>query len=362
MLSVRDVTVAFGSRRVLDGVDLEVAEREIVALTGPSGSGKSTLLRVVAGIIEPDRGTVRIGGSDVTRTPIHRRRVGMVFQDLQLFPHRSVADNIGFGLKMAGVDRADRARRVAELLELIGLRGFGSRSVTSLSGGEARRVAVARSIAPRPAVLLLDEPFTGLDDELHDRLVADIGGVLRETSTTALMVTHDRSEAAAIADRTVSLTSRSAPPEDPPGAVHELRAADTHALRRTVLRQGTPSTEVRLPGDDDAGTVHLGIRDADGAVVATSTWLRQPFPGEPTRPGVQLRAMATDPAHRGTGLGAVLLRAGIDRARSDGAEVVWAKARVSALGFYEAGGMTAVGDEYLDADTALPHRVVMIDL
>ena len=204
-LSVRGLTVRFGARAVLDGVDLDVDTGEIVALLGPSGSGKSTLLRVVAGLLAPDAGRVAIDGVDVTHTAAHRRGVGMVFQDEQLFPHRTVAANVGFGLRMQRVAKPDAIRRVAELLSLVGLDGYGDRKVTTLSGGEAKRVAVARSLAPRPRVLLLDEPLTGLDTELHDRLVADLGTILRAAGTTAVHVTHDRGEAGDIADRVVQL-------------------------------------------------------------------------------------------------------------------------------------------------------------
>jgi thiamine transport system ATP-binding protein len=205
VLVVGDVVVRFGSRTVLDRVRLTVDRREIVALQGPSGSGKSTLLRVIAGLLPPDAGTVHLDGRDVTPLPPHRRGIGLVFQDDQLFPHLDVEANVAFGLRMQRVPAAERCRRVDELLELVGLAGFGSRSVTSLSGGEAKRIALARSLAPAPPLLLLDEPLTGLDAALHDRLAADLGRVLRTTGTTALMVTHDRAEAAAIADRVVTL-------------------------------------------------------------------------------------------------------------------------------------------------------------
>ena len=205
VLVVGDVVVRFGSRTVLDRVRLTVDRREIVALQGPSGSGKSTLLRVIAGLLPPDEGTVHLDGRDVTPLPPHRRGIGLVFQDDQLFPHLDVETNVEFGLRMQRVPAAERRQRVDELLELVGLAGFGSRSVTSLSGGEAKRIALARSLAPAPPLLLLDEPLTGLDAALHDRLAADLGRVLRTTGTTALMVTHDRAEAAAIADRVVTL-------------------------------------------------------------------------------------------------------------------------------------------------------------
>jgi thiamine transport system ATP-binding protein len=206
MLAVDDVTVRFGERVVLDAVDLHVAAGEIVALLGPSGSGKSTLLRVIAGIVPADSGRVVLDGVDITYTPTHRRSVGMVFQDEQLFPHMDVAGNVGFGLRMAGVDHRVRAERVAQLLERVGLAGFGSRRIDGLSGGERKRVALARSLAPQPKLLLLDEPLTGLDRELHDRLAVDVRTILESQNTTAVWVTHDADEAALVAGRIIALT------------------------------------------------------------------------------------------------------------------------------------------------------------
>ena len=205
MLTVDSVSVSLGGERVLDGVSLSVAAGEVVAVFGPSGSGKSTLLRAVAGLVDVESGRVMVDGVDVTAVPTHRRSVGMVFQDEQLFPHRDVAGNVSFGLEMAGVERGERDSRVAEVLTAVGLDGFGGRDVSTLSGGEAKRVAVARSLAPRPTVLLADEPLTGLDAELHDRLAIEVRSVLRASGTTTLWVTHDRAEAELVADRSVSL-------------------------------------------------------------------------------------------------------------------------------------------------------------
>ncbi len=209
MLAVRDVSVRFGARTILDRINFELADGQITALQGPSGCGKSTLLRVIAGLLAPDEGAVELDGHDITALPPHRRHIGLVFQDDQLFPHRDVAANIEFGLRMQRMPSAARAARVAGLLELVGLDGFGRRSVTSLSGGEAKRIALARSLAPAPPLLLLDEPLTGLDVALHDRLADDLHRVLRSTGTTALIVTHDPAEARAIADRVITLAELS---------------------------------------------------------------------------------------------------------------------------------------------------------
>jgi thiamine transport system ATP-binding protein len=208
MLAVDDVTVRFGDRTVLDDVSLTVATGEIVALLGPSGCGKSTLLRVIAGLQIPDRGAVRWGGDDLAGVPPHRRGIGLVFQDLQLFPHKDVGANVAFGLRMQGARRDVIATRVVELLDLVGLPGFERRRVATLSGGEAQRVALARALAPEPRVLLLDEPLGALDRDLHDRLAHDVRALLRQIGITAVHVTHDEAEAQVIGDRLVVLARR----------------------------------------------------------------------------------------------------------------------------------------------------------
>ncbi|MFM2181959.1 MAG: hypothetical protein RJB61_253 [Actinomycetota bacterium] len=201
-LEARDITVRFGTTTVLDRVSLTL-DNEMVGLLGPSGSGKSTLLKAIAGLIVPDDGSVFLDGRDVSVVPPHRRGIGMVFQNQQLFPHFDVGGNVAFGLRMRGQRKADVDDRVSEMLRLVGLAGFERRRVGDLSGGEATRVALARALAPSPEVLLLDEPLTGLDRDLHDRLASELHSMLAHT--TGLLVTHDRAEAAAIATRVVSL-------------------------------------------------------------------------------------------------------------------------------------------------------------
>ena len=208
-LDLQGITVAFDDNVVLDDVSLTIASGEIVGLLGPSGSGKSTLLRAIAGTIRPDRGTIALDGRDVSTVPTHARGVGMVFQDNQLFPHRSVGENVAFGLKMTGIGRADRRRRAADWLDRVGLAGLGDRDATKLSGGEAKRVALARTLIVEPAIVLLDEPLTGLDRELHDRLAHDLADLLRATGSTVLLVTHDAGEAAIVCDRTVRIADLS---------------------------------------------------------------------------------------------------------------------------------------------------------
>jgi len=388
-LVVSGVMVAFGERTVLDGATLTVATGEIVALLGPSGSGKSTLLRVIAGILTPDRGTVHVGGVDVTRVPTHRRSVGMVFQDEQLFEHLDVAGNVEFGLRMRGDPPETRRRRVVELLELVGLAGFERRSVRRLSGGEAKRVALARSLAPSPSVLLLDEPLTGLDRQLHDRLVEDLGAILRAEGTTSLVVTHDHDEAETIADRVVMVTELVGSPREtrspvratrrPPRSgreprrqslaspgnammVEEAAVEELYELRMEVLRRDTPSDDVHFPHDGDPAARHLAVRDETGTVIACSTWLPRPFPDRPDVPAVQLRGMAVRAEHRGRGLGAAMVTAGLAAARGRGAELVWANARDAALDFYKAAGFVVVGDGFRTADTDLPHHRIVQQL
>ncbi|MFD4034007.1 ABC transporter ATP-binding protein [Streptomyces sp. NPDC058637] len=203
MLALDSATVRFGERTALDAVDLDVADHEIVCVLGPSGSGKSTLLRVVAGLQRLDGGRVLLDGADQASVPVHRRGLGLMFQDHQLFPHRDAGANVAFGLRMHGVSRAEGDRRADELLDLVGLPGAGRRAVAALSGGEQQRVALARALAPRPKLLMLDEPLGQLDRSLRERLVVELRTLFGRLGTTVLAVTHDQGEAFALADRVV---------------------------------------------------------------------------------------------------------------------------------------------------------------
>jgi len=201
MLEVLDLGVTFGATPALDGFDLVVERGERAVVMGPSGSGKSTLLRVIAGLQRADRGSVRWNGHPLDDVPAHLRDVGLMFQDYALFPHRSVGGNVAFGLRMRNWDRARIDERVAEMLELVGMPGTEHRDVATLSGGEQQRVALARTLAPDPRLVLLDEPLGALDRTLRDRLLVEMPDIFDRIAATVLYVTHDRDEAFAIGHR-----------------------------------------------------------------------------------------------------------------------------------------------------------------
>lgn len=200
-LNVTNVTKTYGATTALDDVSLVLAPGEIVALLGPSGCGKSTLLMIVAGLEPPDSGKVFWEGRSLVDVPPHRRGFGMMFQDFALFPHKNVFENVAFGLKMGGRDPTSIRERVGQTLALVGLPGFETRDVNTLSGGEAQRVALARALAHEPSLLMLDEPLGSVDRTLRERLVVDLRRILRLGRQTALYVTHDQEEAFVIADR-----------------------------------------------------------------------------------------------------------------------------------------------------------------
>ncbi|QQQ77189.1 ABC transporter ATP-binding protein [Saccharothrix sp. 6-C] len=264
-LRVDGVSVAYGPVTAVSEVDLAIGDGEVVALLGPSGCGKSTLLRAVAGLEPPAAGTVSWDGVDLAGTPVHRRGFGLVFQDGQLFPHRDVAGNVAFGLRMRRVEREAREKRVAALLDLVGLSGYADRRVTELSGGEQQRVALARALAPRPKLLLLDEPLSALDRALREQLAVDLARLLRETGATALVVTHDHDEAFTLADR-----------------VAVMRAG-------RIVQVGEPSSVWRRPADVETARF-LGC----GKVLPPEDAER--LVGVAARVGLRATALRVDPA------------------------------------------------------------------
>lgn len=202
-LQISHLSKSFGANQVLEEINFTVLEGEIVVLLGPSGCGKSTLLSIIAGLELPDHGEISWNGSPLNDIPPHKRGFGLMFQEHALFPHRNVVDNVAFGLQMANWPKSEIDSRVAQVLELVGLPDFARREINTLSGGEGQRVALARALAPYPKLLMLDEPLGSLDRNLRERLAIDLKHILKNSSQTALYVTHDHEEAYLIADRII---------------------------------------------------------------------------------------------------------------------------------------------------------------
>ncbi len=202
-LSIANVSKLFSTTRAVDSFSLDVADGELVCLLGPSGSGKSTLLRMVGGFEQPSSGSIRIDGEEVIHLPPEKRPTGMVFQSHALWTHMNVFNNLAFGLKLRRLPRAQIRDKVEQVLELVGLAGYGTRQVTQLSGGQQQRVALARSLVLEPKILLLDEPFASLDQHLRERLREEVRDIQQRLGITTLFVTHGQDEALAMADRIV---------------------------------------------------------------------------------------------------------------------------------------------------------------
>ena len=205
MLTLDHIYKSYEGQPLLNGVSFEVRESETICLLGPSGSGKSTLLRIIAGLEEPEGGQVLWKDKPLGNTPAHQRRFGLMFQDYALFPHRNVAENIAFGLRMQNLPKDEVHTRVDGALRTINMTGFAQRKVTELSGGEQQRVALARALAPNPRLLMLDEPLGALDRTLREQLSQELRRILHESKVPAIYVTHDQEEAFAIADRLLLL-------------------------------------------------------------------------------------------------------------------------------------------------------------
>ncbi|MFI9544611.1 ABC transporter ATP-binding protein [Streptomyces sp. NPDC052016] len=284
LLRLEGATVRFGGRAVLDAVDLAVAEHEVVCVLGPSGSGKSTLLRAVAGLQPLDEGRVVLDGRDQAGVPAHKRELGLMFQDHQLFPQRDVGGNVAFGLRMHGTPKRRQAERVQELLDLVGLPGAARRAVAALSGGEQQRVALARALAPRPRLLMLDEPLGQLDRSLRERLVVELRELFGRLGTTVLAVTHDQGEAFALADRVVVMRDGRIAQSGTPLEVWQ-RPADAFVARflgfdnvaeASVAGEAadTPWGKVPVPAGSPQGTRTLLVRPAGVRLVGVDEGLR----------------------------------------------------------------------------------------
>ncbi len=246
---------SFGATKVVHDFNLSVDKGEFVSFLGPSGCGKTTVLRMVAGFETPTEGRILIDGQDVTRLRPNQRKIGMVFQSYALFPNLTVAENVGFGLKVAGVSRAERGPRVAEMLELIGLPDLGGRYPWQLSGGQQQRVALARALAPRPRVLLLDEPLSALDAKIRVSLRNQIREIQQQLGITTIFVTHDQEEALSISDRIVVMHKGIADQTGTPSDIYNSPATDFVA--------GFVGTLNRLEAEVvDAATGHVRIAGA----------------------------------------------------------------------------------------------------
>ena len=277
-MTIRGLRVRYGSTLALDGLDLDIASGEILVLLGASGSGKTTLLRVAGGFLAPEAGSIALDGRDITALPPHRRPVSTMFQSYALFPHLSVAENVGYGLRRQGLRGGALRGRVEALLALVRLEGFGGRRVHALSGGQQQRVALVRALAPGPQLLLLDEPLSALDRGLREETRAELVSLLRRTGTTAVMVTHDQEEALAVGDRIGLLNQGRLEQVGAPAELYErpatrfvagfLGAANllpavvrSAGAERTVLGLAC-GTEVEGPGSALApgAAVTLGVR------------------------------------------------------------------------------------------------------
>ncbi len=280
---VEDVSKSWGATRVLTDITLDFPDGSFFGLLGPSGSGKTTLLRLIAGFAAPDRGRVMIGGAPVEHVPVERRDIGMVFQNYALFPNMTVAENVGFGLRVRGLSRAEEAARVAEALALVRLDGLAHRRPDALSGGQRQRVAMARAIAPRPRVLLLDEPLSALDKALRVEMQVELKRIQREVGITTIFVTHDQEEALTLSDRIGLLRDGRLVREGPPQQVYDDPgdAFTARFLGEANILTGTPEG--------------AALRLADGSL------LHGPGPQASTKLAVRPEALMLSASDPGSG-------------------------------------------------------------
>ncbi|MGQ2969914.1 MAG: ABC transporter ATP-binding protein [Allorhizobium sp.] len=239
-VSIRNATKVFGAFRALDDVSLEIAAGEFIVLLGPSGCGKTTLLSILGGFIEPSAGTIAIGGKDMTHVEPAKRPTTTMFQDYALFPHMKLIDNVGFGLRMRGLGKAERNEKALAMLDLVGLKASASKKPHELSGGQRQRVALARALAVDPDVLLLDEPLGALDLKLRRQMQDELKAIQKRVGTTFIHVTHDQEEAMAIADRIVVMNH---------GRIEDVgRPSDIYMRPRSLFAAGFMGEANFLPG------------------------------------------------------------------------------------------------------------------
>lgn len=266
MLQCHRLTVAFDDTLALDCVNLTVPDGAVVAVMGPSGCGKTTLLRAIAGLQNLDVGTITWDGRNLHEVPPHERGFGFMFQDYALFPHLSVAGNVAFGLRMQGIDGAEREDRVRTVLDMVGLTGYDNRPIHELSGGEQQRVALARTLAPSPRLILLDEPIGALDRALREHLTAEMHAIFLQLGVTALYVTHDRDEAFAMADTVVVMDSGRVIRK---GSPEELWTDPGHTFVASLLGFGDAFSAAVSDGRADLGwaTTPVDLPDGEQLVV-----------------------------------------------------------------------------------------------
>ena len=283
-LQLSGITKSLGGKEIVRGIDLETSPGEFLTLLGPSGCGKTTTLNIIAGHVLPDAGRVEVDGRDLTSAPANRRAMGTVFQSYALFPHMTVADNVGFGLRMRRTDAAARERKVAEALEMVGLDGLAQRHPRQLSGGQQQRAALARALVFEPDLLLLDEPFSNLDAQLRVRLREEVVALQRRLGTTTILVTHDQEEALAVSDRIAVMSE---------GRIHQIDEPELVYLR--------PATDfvAQFVGEVNVldGVFHGGQRAkiAGGHLVAATPVGADPAGGDAVRVYVRPEAIRVVP-------------------------------------------------------------------
>lgn len=291
MLSVTKLSHRFGDTEVLTDVNLDVEEGEFLTFLGPSGCGKTTTLRAIAGFITPSEGRVWIDGEDVTKVPPYKRPVNMVFQQSTLFPHLDVGENIGFGLKVAKVPKAERQQRVRETLALVRLEGFERRRTTELSGGQRQRINLARAIVNRPKVLLLDEPLSALDLKIRLEMEVELRRLHRELGSTFVYVTHDQREALALSDRIAVFNN---------GKVVQCDTAEA------IYRE--PESQFAASFVGDANVFEVAVASADDQAVTTDDGLRLPVSGHAGATGAHWLVVRPEDVRFGPSGGALQAR------------------------------------------------------